>query len=112
MLAGRVYICDQVQLELLHSARDQNEFRGLRSNLRGVPRCVTGSEAWDRALEVYELLAGVSPQWHRSVKHPDLIIAATAELAGLPVIHYDQDFDAISEVTGQSVRWVAPRGSI
>jgi predicted nucleic acid-binding protein len=34
---------------------------------------------------------------------PDLIIAATAELAGLTVLHLDKDFDVIGEITGQPV---------
>jgi predicted nucleic acid-binding protein len=32
-----------------------------------------------------------------------LIVAATAELAGLIVVHVDKDFDVIAEVTGQPV---------
>jgi predicted nucleic acid-binding protein len=32
-----------------------------------------------------------------------LIIAATAELAGLTVLHLDKDFDVIADVTGQPV---------
>jgi hypothetical protein len=32
-----------------------------------------------------------------------LIIAATAELAGLTVLHLDKDFDVIADITGQSV---------
>ncbi len=40
------------------------------------------------------------------------IIAATAELAGLAVLHYDRDYDLIAEITGQNVEWVVPRGSV
>ena len=36
----------------------------------------------------------------------DLIIAAAAEQAGLTVLHYDDDFDLIAEVTGQPMEWV------
>jgi len=32
-----------------------------------------------------------------------LIIAATAELNGLTVLHLDRDFEVIGQVTGQSV---------
>ncbi len=32
---------------------------------------------------------------------PGLIIAATAELAGLTVLHLDKDFEIIAGVTGQ-----------
>ncbi len=32
---------------------------------------------------------------------PDLIIAATAELSGLHVLHVDKDFETIAALTGQ-----------
>ena len=38
---------------------------------------------------------------HRTPSVPDLIIAATAELAGLTVLHSDKDFDLIASVTAQ-----------
>jgi predicted nucleic acid-binding protein len=49
---------------------------------------------------------------HRQVKIPDLLVAAAAEQAGVGVCHYDGDFDAIAEVTGQEVRAIAPLGSL
>ena len=53
----------------------------------------------DRAVEVQALLADQGQ--HRAPSLPDLIIAATAELTGLTVLHLDKDFDLIAEVTGQ-----------
>ena len=38
---------------------------------------------------------------HRAPSIPDLLIAATAELTGLTVLHLDKDFDLIAELTGQ-----------
>ena len=38
--------------------------------------------------------------------------AAVAERAGLCVLHYDQDFDAIGAVTDQKMEWVVQRGSV
>ena len=35
-----------------------------------------------------------------------------AEAAGVTVLHYDADFDAIAAVTHQETEWVAPRGSL
>ena len=52
-----------------------------------------------RALAVQLLLADRG--MHRGPSIPDLIIAATAELAGLIVLHVDKDFDVIAGVTGQ-----------
>jgi hypothetical protein len=40
---------------------------------------------------------------HRAVSVPDLVVAATAELTGLTVLHVDKDFDLIAGVTGQQV---------
>jgi len=54
----------------------------------------------DRALEVQLMLA--SKGHHRGPSIPDLLIAATAELAGLSVLHIDKDFDLIAEFTGQA----------
>lgn len=39
----------------------------------------------------------------RGASIPDLIIAASAELAGLHVLHVDKDFDAIAALTGQPI---------
>lgn len=62
----------------------------------------------DRALEIQILLADRG--LHRGPSIPDLLIAATAELAGLTVLHFDKDFDTIASVTGLSATWLtAPR---
>jgi hypothetical protein len=53
----------------------------------------------ERAVEVLTLLADRSQ--HRAPSIPDLIIAATAELAGLTILHLDKDFEVIAAITGQ-----------
>jgi predicted nucleic acid-binding protein len=58
----------------------------------------------DRAVEVQLLLADQGR--HRAPSLPDLIVAATAELTGLTVLHVDKDFDLIAAVTGQTVEWL------
>jgi hypothetical protein len=40
---------------------------------------------------------------HRAASIPDLLIAATAELAALTVLHVDKDFELIADLTGQHV---------
>ncbi len=40
---------------------------------------------------------------HRAPAIPDLLIAATAEVARLTVLHRDRDFDLIADTTGQPV---------
>lgn len=72
-----------------------------------------GSGEWRRALEVHQLLEQeLGANTRRGVKHTDLLIAAAAELHGLPLVHYDQEYGTIHQVTGQPMEWVAPRGSL
>ncbi|MFF5288498.1 PIN domain nuclease [Paractinoplanes globisporus] len=55
----------------------------------------------DRASEVQMLLADRGQ--HRGPSIPDLLIAATAEKAGLVVLAVDKDFDLIATITGQAI---------
>ena len=112
LIEGQVATCDMVRLELLYSTRNTTEFAALRSELDALPNCPIGIEQWQRALEVYEQLARQGGLHHRAVRHPDLLIAAAAEGAGIPVLHYDEDYDRIAAITGQQVHWLAPRGTL
>ncbi len=49
---------------------------------------------------------------HRGIPPADLLIAAAAESAQVPLLHYDHDFDLIAGVTGQPVRWLLPAGTL
>jgi predicted nucleic acid-binding protein len=101
-----------VRLELLYSARNAPEFSDIREELAALPSCPIGEEQWRRALWVYEQLGMRGGTHQRSVKHPDLPIAAAAEAADVAVLHYDEDYDRIAEITGQPTRWLAPAGSL
>jgi hypothetical protein len=109
---GEIAGCDMIGLELLHSARNPAEFALIEDGLRGLSWVEPHAADWLRAREVYRVLGGRPGMTQRSVKHPDLLIAAAAERAGLTLVHYDADYEAIAEITGQSVRWAAPRGSL
>ena len=53
----------------------------------------------DRAVGIQMLLADRGN--HRAPSVPDILIAATAELAGLVVLHDDKDYELIAEITAQ-----------
>ncbi|HLB44150.1 MAG TPA: PIN domain-containing protein [Candidatus Limnocylindrales bacterium] len=110
--AGDVACCDMVALELLHSARNPHDFALIEMGLAALPWVEPSAADWRRAREVYRALGGRPGQAQRGVKHADLLIAAAAERAGLTLAHYDSDYDTIASVTGQSMRWVVPRGSL
>lgn len=109
-LAGEVATCGIVDLELLFSARSGADYLDILSDRRSLPRAEVGEAQLERAVEVQTALARHGR--HRGVSIPDLLIAAAAESGGLTVLHYDQDFDLVAEVTGQLCEWVVARGSV
>src|SRR5699024_10952715 len=72
-------------------------------SLRAIEHLTLAVE--ERAVEVQTLLADRGQ--HRAPSIPDLLIAATAEKAGLTVLAVDKDFDLIAELTGQPVERLA-----
>jgi predicted nucleic acid-binding protein len=110
LLAGRIATCSIIDLELLFSAKGPAGYTALAGALQGMPRVAISESTLERALFVQSQLAVTSQ--HRSVSLPDLIVAACSELNHLTVLHYDSDFERIAAITGQSTRWVVPRGSV
>jgi hypothetical protein len=100
---GLVRIASVTRLEVGYSARSGPEARAVtrRPPLTAMPVEYLTPAIEDRAIEVQLLLADQGQ--HRAPSLPDLIIAATAELTGLTVLHMDKDFDLIANVTGQPV---------
>ncbi|MEV4508083.1 PIN domain nuclease [Dactylosporangium sp. NPDC049525] len=110
LLEGRVAACQLVSLEFLNNAPDPKSYEVLWGGLHGHRWMDVTTDAMNRALANHRALAELSQ--HRNFKLPDLIIAATAELHGAVVLHYDADFDRIAAITGQPTEWVAPQGSL
>lgn len=104
---GLVRIATVTLLEVGYSARGAAELRaGLsESPVVSMPVEYAAPAGEDRAVEVLRLLADVGQ--HRAHSVPDLIVAGTAEVSGLVVLHDDKDFDLISGVTGQPVERLA-----
>jgi len=109
-MGGRVATCGLLDLEVLYSAPTAASHAETRDERASFPQIPCGEAAVARAIEVQGVLAEQGR--HRAVPITDLVIAAAAEQAGLIVLHYDQDFDLIAEVTGQPTEWVVPRGTV
>lgn len=106
---GLVRMTTLTRLELGYSARTAADWR---AELEAIPLAAMPIQYLtpaieDRAVEVQLLLANRGQ--HRAPSIPDLIVAATAELARLVVLHRDKDFDLIAAVTGQPVERLGVR---
>lgn len=113
LIDGEIALTDMIALEILSGYGSRARFLEGARYLEAVPCMCMDRIDWKRARDVYVLLEEErGTNIRRSVKVPDLLIAACAERHRLAVVHYDQDFDTIAGVTGQPVRWVAPRGTL
>ena len=109
--AGRLYTCPVLDLEAQYSATSPEDYEAMLMNRSAllIPVLMDDRE-WSRALEVQAVLAVQGR--HRAVGIADLLIAAAAERHGLTVLHYDNDFDLVTDITDQPTEWVAPRGDL
>ena len=96
-------------LEIGYSARSAAEWDRFAEALSVFELVETTADHLRRARQVQRLLAA---KHQRGRKVPDLLIAAAGEVANLPILHYDADFDRIAAVTGQPCEWVVPAGSV
>jgi predicted nucleic acid-binding protein len=104
---GQIATTPIVRLELLATAQDGASFDALAADLaqlRDVPITRSVTNAAERA---YRALAHVHPLFHRSVRLPDLLIAAAAQDAAVGVLHDDRDFDTLATVLTFESRWLS-----
>ena len=109
--ADAIAICDYVAMEYLVGARNGQEYDRIRDALDACVRIAIEPGDWRRAFEVQRHLAHQTGGGQRAVKIPDLLIAAAAERAGHPLVHYDRDYDRIAAITGQPTSWIVPAGT-
>lgn len=98
---GLVRITSITCLEIGYSARSADDLADdfARPPLVVMPVEYLTPTAEDRAMEVQLELARRGH--HRAPSIADLLLAATAEIARLTVLHVDKDFELIAEITGQ-----------
>jgi hypothetical protein len=109
--AGLVATCGVIEFELGWATRNSAEFDQVRADRdAGYEWLATHDEDWRRALGVQAAL------WRsgrvRAVGFPDLLIAAVAERERVTLLHYDNDYDLIVQITQQPAQWVVPWGTV
>ena len=103
---GLVAMCDLTELEILFSARGRTDRAGIQEEIRQLFGWTLMPDGiYQRAREVQQLLTDNGE--HRSAGPVDLLVAATAELSDLTLLHHDRDFDTVARRTGQSAVWLA-----
>jgi predicted nucleic acid-binding protein len=108
---GVAATCVTVDLEVGFSGRCHEDVRGIADRRRRLYRVLPITEAIaERAREVQVRLARHGQ--HRDAGLVDLITAAVAEHHDAVLLHYDEEFERIAAVTGQSQAWIVPPNSL
>ena len=106
---GLVRISTVTRLEIGFSARSGGDHQVLfaESPIASMPVEYLTPLIENRAVAVQSALA--ERGHHRAPSIPDLLIAATGELAELTVLHLDKDLEMIAALTGQPHKRLALR---
>jgi predicted nucleic acid-binding protein len=111
MEKGQLATCLPFLLEAGYSARSTADHKAVMDRLQQLPHVAVDGEVERLALEAQRELADVG---HHHLSRPDVMIAACAHRAGTGVLHYDRDYDLISEHTNLVFEslWVAEPGTL
>lgn len=108
--AGLILVCDLVILELTRLAPNERRAREVADRLAVFEALPMPAELWSRSRETQLALAASGD--HRRVPPADLLLASTAEAAGVSLIHYDRDYERIAAVGELRQRWLVPDGAL
>lgn len=101
--AGLFASCPAAALEILYSARDEDEFEALDMNLAALLQAPVTTSVCRSALGASRELGA-----RRRIPAADYLIAAAAAERGFGVLHHDRHFDLLAEVLEfESVRMKA-----
>lgn len=108
--AGRVLVCDLVILELIRLTPNAARAAEVASRLEAFEWVPMPTGLWRRARQLQVSLSASAD--HRRVPPVDLLIGGAAEAAGVPLVHYDRDYERIARVSELEHHWLLPDGTL
>lgn len=108
---GELAVCLPFLLEAGYSARSAADRKALMARLAELPRVAIDGEVEHLALRAQRELAEVG---HHRLAPADVVIAACAHKADAGVLHYDSDYDLLTEHTSLKFEseWLAAAGTL
>jgi predicted nucleic acid-binding protein len=106
---GTIASCAPVRLEVLRGAENVARFDQMSRQLGGLVDAPVDARVSALATSIQRDLASLPGSKYRSTPAIDLLVAAAAIQADMPLIHRDRDFETIAEITHQPLRWLGPR---
>ncbi len=106
--ARQLAVCVVSMAELLYSARNADDLARLRLDLSSLPYLHMTPAAEQQLVDV---MAALALRGQHRTPISDLMLAAIARAHSAVVLHYDDEYARIAEVTGHAHEWIIPRGS-
>ena len=92
LLAGDIAVCDPVLMEVLAGARDESHLLSLRRLLARAAVIPVQPTDYEDAAALYRRCRRQGETVRKLI---DCLIASVAIRAGVPILHYDADFDVL-----------------
>lgn len=105
-LAESIAACTPAILEMMLVARNLADWRAMRAAFDGMPRVDLSNPA-----DAIDLQGQLARRGQHRTPVIDVLVAATALQHELTVLHYDRNFERLTEATGGTHEWVVPAGS-
>lgn len=96
LLAGDIAVCDPVLMEVLAGARDESHLLSLRRLLARAAVIPVQPTDYEDAAALYRRCRRQGETVRKLI---DSLIASVALRAGVPILHYDADFDVLARHT-------------
>lgn len=93
LLGREIACCDPVRMEVLAGARDERHLHDLRRLLARATSLATEPSDYERAAALYRTCRRAGETVRKLI---DCLIAAVAIRADVPVLHADDDFEALA----------------
>lgn len=114
LASNAVVSCPPFLIEAGYSAQSGSQLREIREVVaRSMDSVPCTEDTWDLAFDAQQRMADAAGLMHRRAPI-DFLMSATAHQHGLGVLHYDRDYDLISEHSSLEFdsTWLAPAGSL
>lgn len=97
-------------LELTRLAPNETRACEVADRLDAFQSVPMPAALWLRARELQISLAKNGD--HRRVPPVELLIGCAAETAGVPLVHYDRDYERLAKVSSLRHHWLLPEGAL
>jgi predicted nucleic acid-binding protein len=105
---GDVHWCWPVRYELMIDARGQDDVAAVERSLEGLREIPVDRTVQRTLFAAMREMAAKGAHGSHRFPLTDLTVAASAQVAGVEILHFDRHFQRLSAHFGVSAYWISP----